>query len=83
MNGKKFFLVDVIAHILHDLKCRLLTALKDEGEELNSSDIDWVITMPAIKEPKEEKMMREAGYKVSLISNHQESLIHVGTVRRN
>ena len=58
--------MDVIAHILHDLKCRLLTALEDEGEELTSSDIDWVITMPAMKEPKEEKMMREAGYKVSL-----------------
>ena len=70
--------MDVIAHILHDLKCRLLTALKEEDEELkllNSSDIDWVITMPAMKELKEKKMMREAGYKVSLISNHQESLI--------
>ena len=60
--------MDVIAHILHDLKCRLLTALvEDEGEELKASDIDWVITMPAIKEPKEEEMMREAGYKVRVI----------------
>ena len=29
MNGMQFFLVDVIAHILHHLKCQLLTLLRD------------------------------------------------------
>ena len=66
MNGKEFFLVDVIAHILHHLKCRLLEVLRDFGyKELKASDINWVITVPAIWKPRGKKMMREAGYMVS------------------
>ena len=66
MNGKQFFLVDVIAQILHDLKCRLLTVVRDFGyKKLNASDFDWVITVPAIWKSKGKKMMREAGYMVS------------------
>ena len=66
MNGKQFFLVDVIAHILHHLKNRLLTELRDFGYGLKASDFDWVITVPAIWKSKGKKMMREAGYMVSL-----------------
>ena len=70
MNGKEFFLVDVIAHILHHLKCRLLTVLKDFGyKDLKASDIDWVITVPAIWRSRGRKMMYEAGYMVSSNSN--------------
>ena len=66
MNGKEFFLVDVIAHILHHLKCRLLTVLRDFGyKELKASDMDWVITVPAIWKSRGKRMMREAGYMVS------------------
>ena len=66
INGKQFFLVDVIAHILHDLKCRLLTEMKDSDYRvLKASDFDWVITVPAIWKSKGKKMMREAGYMVS------------------
>jgi len=66
MNGKEFFLVDVIAHILHHLKWRLLEVLRDFGyKELKASDINWVITVPAIWKSKGKKMMREAGYMVS------------------
>jgi len=66
MNGKEFFLVDVIVHVLHHLKCRLLTVLRDFGyKELKASDINWVITVPAFWESEGKKMMREAGYMVS------------------
>ena len=66
MNGKQFFLVDVIAHILHHLKCQLLTELKDFAhKEIKASDIDWVITVPAFWKPMGRRMMREAGYMVS------------------
>ena len=66
MNGKQFFLVDVIAHILHHLKCQLLTELRDFGhKEIKASDIHWVITVPAFWKPMGKKMMREAGYMVS------------------
>ena len=72
MNGKEFFLVDVIAHILHHLKCQLLTLLRDFGyKELKASDIDWVITVPAIWKPRGRKMMYEAGYMVSSNSNYK------------
>ena len=66
MNGKEFYLVDVIAHVLHHLKCQLLTSLRDFGyKNLKASEIDWVITVPAIWRSKGKKMMREAGYMVS------------------
>ena len=32
--------------------------------EINATDIDWVITVPAIWRAKGRKMMREAGYMV-------------------
>ena len=76
MNGMQFFLVDVIAHILHHLKCQLLTLLRDFGyKELKASDMDWVITVPAIWKSRGKRMMREAGYMVSpklklLIANY-------------
>ena len=66
MNGKPFFVVDIIAHILHHLKCRLLTEVRGFVQsELKASDIDWVITVPAIWKSRGKKMMREAGYMVS------------------
>ena len=77
LNGNQFYLVDVIAHILHHLKCQLLAELRDFGyKELKASDFDWVITVPAIWKSKGRKMMREAGYMVSpklklQIANHQ------------
>ena len=67
MNGKQFFLLDVIAHILHHLKCRLLTVLRDFGyKELKASDFDWVITVPAIWKPRAKQLMLEAGHMVIL-----------------
>lgn len=66
LNGKQFYLVDVVAHILHHLKWRLLTEVRDFGyKKLKASEIDWVITVPAIWKSKGKKMMREAGYMVS------------------
>ena len=66
LNGKQFFLVDIIAHLLHHLKDRLLTEVRDFGyKHLKASDFDWVITVPAIWKSKGRKMMLEAGYMVS------------------
>ena len=66
MNGKQFYLVDVIAHILHHLKCQLLTEVRAFGyRKLKASDFDWVITVPAIWKSKRRNMMLEAGYMVS------------------
>ena len=78
MNGKQFFLVEVIAHILHHLKCQLLTELRDLGyKEIKASDFNWVITVPAFWKPMGRKMMCEAGYMVSpkLRFNYQRSRV--------
>ena len=66
MNGESFFVVDIIAHILHHLKCQLVTEVTGFVQrEFKASDIDWVITVPAIWKSRAKKMMREAGYMVS------------------
>ena len=69
LNGKQFFLLDVIAHILHHLKNRLLMELRDHGTDLNASDFDWVITVPAFWKSRAKALMLEAGYTVSPNSN--------------
>ena len=67
-NGKAYFLVDVIAHILCHLKEKVIKVLHDFGfRNAKSADIDWVITVPAIWRARGKKMMREAGYKASYI----------------
>lgn len=63
MNGNQFYLVDVIAHVLHYLKDRLLAVLKDLN--LKATDFNWVITVPAFWKSEGGEMMREAGYMVS------------------
>ena len=63
-NGKEYYLVEVIAHILKYLKDQLLKKLKGAGYELEATDFDWVITVPAIWRARGKQMMREAGYKV-------------------
>ena len=80
MNGKEFFLVDVIAHILHHLKCRLLTLLKDFGYNIKASDFDWVITVPAIWKSKGKGMMLEAGYMVSPKQNFANSYAYINQI---
>ena len=74
-------MVDVIAHILHHLKDRLLTVLRDLKDlNLRATDFDWVITVPAFWNPGGRNMMHEAGYMVIpncncklVIGNHQRS----------
>ena len=63
MNGNQFYLVDVIAHILHHLKDQLLVVLKYLN--LKASDFNWVVTVPAFWKPGGKRMMRDAGYMVS------------------
>ena len=66
INGKEFFLVEVIAMILKYVKDRLLTVemAKSPKDVLKASDFDWVITVPAMWKARGKQMMREAAYKV-------------------
>ena len=67
-NGKEYYLIDVIAHILKHLKDELIRALNNSevrpNDPLKATDFDWVITVPAIWKARGKQMMREAGYKV-------------------
>ena len=63
-NGKEYYLVEVIAHILKYLKDELIRILKLSNLNVTATDFDWVITVPAIWRAKGKQMMREAGYKV-------------------
>ena len=66
MNGRSFYLVDVIAHIIHYLKEEFLHRhLQRGGHSFQFSDFEWVITVPAIWRARGKQLMREAGYKVS------------------
>lgn len=69
MNGKSFYLVDVIGHILRYLKDEfLIRHLQRGGHSFEVTDFDWVITVPAIWRSRGKQVMREAGYKVQLIT---------------
>ena len=69
VNGKEFFLVEVIAMILKFLKTKLLYSGHSSALPIASGygveDFDWVITVPAIWKAQGKQMMREAAYKVS------------------
>ena len=64
MNGKEYYLVEVIAYFLKYLKDELIRKLKLAELNLEATDFDWVITVPAIWRNRGKQMMREAGYKV-------------------
>ena len=65
MNGQDFYLVDVIGHILRYLKEEFLFRhLQRGGHSFQTSDFEWVITVPAIWKVRGKQLMREAGYKV-------------------
>ena len=66
MNGRQFCLVNLIAHVLHHLKDRLLRDLQDNGyTRLKASDFNWVVTVPAFWKSDGGNMMLEAGHMVS------------------
>ncbi len=66
MNGKEYFLIEVIAHILCYLKDIVFSEIDIGPYDQPSlvTDIDWVITVPVIWRARGKRMMREAGYMV-------------------
>ena len=65
-DGREFYLVEVIAFVLKYLKCQLERHLENTVNPLKGADFDWVITVPAIWKARGKRMMREAGYMVSI-----------------
>ena len=66
IDGREFFLVEVIAVTLKYLKEKLIDELKQRGHtDIKSSNFRWVITVPAILAVRGKQVMREAAYLVS------------------
>ena len=66
LDGKKFYLVEVIAFVLKYLKHKLEEHLSNMQQPLKSDEFDWVITVPAIWKARGKRMMREAAYMVCI-----------------
>ena len=66
LDGKKFYLVEVIAFVLKYLKHTLEEHLSNMQLPLKSDEFDWVITVPAIWKARGKRMMREAAYMVCI-----------------
>ena len=57
--------MEVIAFILKYLKDQLIDHLSQNARPWETTDFDWVITVPAIWDARGKRMMREAAYLVS------------------
>ena len=63
-TGGSYYLVEVIAFILKYWKSSLLDDLRHIASPLQSTDFDWIITVPAIWKARAKRLMREAAYMV-------------------
>ena len=68
LDGKNYYLVEVVAFVLLHLKNQLMSHLSKIGHYNPSPfDFDWVVTVPAIWKARGKQMMREAASLVSLL----------------
>ena len=65
INGKMFFLRDVIALFIKYLKDELLMFFQTLSSNCTATGMHWVITVPAIWSASGKQMMREAAYQVN------------------
>ena len=64
-NGTEYYFMDVLAQVLKYLKKELIVnTLKRAGYDLETTDFDWVIAVPATWGARGKQMMRQAGHKV-------------------
>ena len=66
-KGDKYYLVEVIALMLNEIKTSLVDQLSKTIRKLKATDFNWVITVPAIWKGRGKQLMREAAYKVCII----------------
>ena len=65
-NGVEYYLMDVLAQVLKYLKNELIVnTLQRAGYNLEATDFDWVIAVPATWGDRGKQMMRQAGHKVT------------------
>jgi hypothetical protein len=64
ISGKKMPAIDIFAHSISFLKNHLWKTLQSRVCGIIETDIQYVITVPAIWDPKAKQFMRRAAYKV-------------------
>ena len=64
-NGKPVMALNVFARSIEFMKEQAIAVISNEsGENFQESDIQWVLTVPAIWTPRAKQFMREAAYEV-------------------
>ena len=58
-------IIEVISTAMKFLKDTLMKLLQDEDNQVQDSQVRWVVTVPAIWQAPARQLMREAGYMVS------------------
>ena len=64
-TGEKYYLVEVIAFLLKHLRDILIDYISRSTVPFMTTDLEWVITVPALWNAQGKSMMREAAYLVS------------------
>lgn len=65
-KGNKMLALDVFAAAIQYLKDHLIECLRARLDDIRDTDIDWVITVPAIWQDEAKQFMQEAAAKVCL-----------------
>lgn len=65
--GKELPAVDIFSHAIKYLKDHMINGHKNRGTAIVDSDINWVLTVPAIWDDPAKQFMRKAAEKVNLV----------------
>ncbi|XP_061183555.1 heat shock 70 kDa protein 12A-like [Saccostrea echinata] len=71
-QGNPVLAVDVFAHSIRFMKKELLNELEKAGIDVKENEILWVLTIPAIWDPKSKEFMRVAAHEAGIASNQLE-----------
>ena len=72
-NGKKFYVLDLIANYIRLIKDEALKEIKTNyAGFVDESEIRWCLTIPAIWKDEDKDLMRQAAIKAGLISDSDE-----------
>ncbi|VDI55462.1 Hypothetical predicted protein [Mytilus galloprovincialis] len=70
ITGKTVLAIDVFAHSIKALVNHLMDALETRGIGVKSSDIQWVLTVPAIWTDNSKQFMRKSAEKAGIHNDH-------------
>jgi hypothetical protein len=65
-QGNSMLALEVFAHSIRFMKGRLLGELEKAGIDVEDNEIQWVLTIPAIWDPKSKEFMRASAEEVNV-----------------